>query len=96
LKSIISAGCNDFFGVDGPTQFSERAIQRGYKEVRIVDDLSSCPLPFQEESFDFIVCKDVFEHLLDPIYALKSIKCVLNKMDIFYFMSQIIFLYLED
>ena len=46
LKSIISAGCNDCFGIDGPTQFSERAIQRGYKEVRIVDDLSSCPLPF--------------------------------------------------
>ena len=36
MKSIISAGCNDFFGVDGPTQFSERAIQRGYKENDLI------------------------------------------------------------
>lgn len=79
LKSIINSGCKNCFGVDGPTQFAERAIQRGYKEVFIVDDLSSCPLPFQEESFDFVVCKDVFEHLLDPVYALESIKGVLKK-----------------
>ncbi len=79
LAPIIASGVKACIGVDGPTEFSERAIRRGYQDVYVVDDLSSSSLPFAEESFDFVICKDVFEHLLDPIHALESIKGVLKE-----------------
>jgi len=78
LSPLISAGCENCYGVDGPSEYAERALRRGFKEVRVVADLSNTPLPFEAESFDFVVCKDVFEHLLNPIYALTSIKQVLK------------------
>lgn len=78
LSPLIAAGCANCYGVDGPSEYAERAIRRGYKEVRVVADLSNTPLPFEDESFDLVVCKDVLEHLLDPVYALTNIWRVLK------------------
>lgn len=79
LKPVIEAGCTECYGVDGPNPFSSRAIERGYKEVRFVPDLNTCELPYDDEQFDFVVCKDVFEHLLNPKFTLKEIRRVLKK-----------------
>lgn len=79
LKPIILAGCTRLYGVDGPQDFTDRAIGRGYKEVRVVNDLNVSPLPGENESFDLVVCKDVFEHLLNPTHALSEISRVLKK-----------------
>lgn len=78
LSPLIAAGCANCYGVDGPSAYSARAIRRGYKEVREVADLSTSPLPFADESFDLVVCKDVFEHLLNPLHALRAIRRVLK------------------
>lgn len=41
-------------------------------------DLNSGPLPFDDKTFDFVVCTDVLEHLFYPHYVLKEIKRVLK------------------
>lgn len=79
LKPLIVAGCTQLYGVDGPQDFTGRALSRGYKEVSVVTDLNISPLPGANESFDLVVCKDVFEHLLNPTHALSEISRVLKK-----------------
>lgn len=79
LKPLIVAGCTQLYGVDGPQDFTGRALSRGYKEVSEVADLNISPLPGANESFDLVVCKDVFEHLLNPTHALSEISRVLKK-----------------
>jgi ubiquinone/menaquinone biosynthesis C-methylase UbiE len=39
---------------------------------------SSVPLPFPDQSFDLVVCKDILEHLLDPLFVLKEATRVLR------------------
>jgi SAM-dependent methyltransferase len=79
LKPLIVAGCTQLYGVDGPQDFTDRAIRRGYKCVTVVADLNSSPLPGENGSFDLVVCKDVFEHLVNPTHALSEISRVLKK-----------------
>ena len=82
---MISAGCTQVYGVDGPQGFTDRAISRGYKEVSVVADLNVSSLPGKNESFDLVVCKDVFEHLLNTntIHVLSEISRVLKKDGLF-------------
>ena len=79
LKPLVDAGCTELYGVDGPHGFTDRAIRRGYREVAVVADLNSSPLPGTTASFDLVICKDVFEHLLNPTHALSEIGRVLKK-----------------
>lgn len=83
MKHIINVGCTQCFGVDGHTDFAHLAIKRGYKEVRQIEDLNVDKLPFEDEKFDVVVCKDVFEHLLNPMHAVSEIKRVLKPGGIF-------------
>lgn len=78
MSYVIKLGCAEVYGVDGPTDYADRAIKRGYKEVRFVNDLCINKLPFENNTFDVVVCKDVFEHLLDPIFSLMEIRRVLK------------------
>ncbi|WP_341880167.1 class I SAM-dependent methyltransferase [Synechococcus sp. UW140] len=85
LKPIVNAGCSQLYGVDGPQGYTDLAINRGYKEVRIISDLNVCRIPFSDQTFDFVICKDVFEHLLNPTHALSEISRVLKKEGLFLF-----------
>lgn len=78
MKSILDMGCTNCYGVDGKTDFANLALERGYKEVKQVEDLNISMLPFDDEVFDLVVCKDVFEHLLNPTHAFLEIKRVLK------------------
>ena len=78
LKPVIDAGCTQCFGIDGPSEFAPRAIARGYKDVQFVADFNSSVFPFGDGDFDLVVCKDVFEHLLHPTFALREIWRVLK------------------
>jgi SAM-dependent methyltransferase len=78
MSPFISWGCKDIYGVDGPTDCADRATKRGYKEVKFVDDLCEDRLPYDDNSFDLVVCKDVFEHLLNPVHSLDEIRRVLK------------------
>lgn len=70
-------------GVDGVTSVADRALARGYDSVKVVDDLSSAPLPFDDGYFDCVICKDVMEHLYDPKFTLAEINRVLRLDGVF-------------
>jgi ubiquinone/menaquinone biosynthesis C-methylase UbiE len=78
LRPLILAGCSQLYGVDGPQNFTKRAIKRGYRGVKIVSDLNVSNLPSSDESFDLVICKDVFEHLVNPTHTLTEIRRVLK------------------
>lgn len=78
MKTLVEAGCKDFCGIDGFSEFADRAIARGYKEVKIISDLNTDTIPYEKEQFDLVVCKDVFEHLLNPTHTLHEIQRVLK------------------
>jgi SAM-dependent methyltransferase len=79
FSPLVKWGCTELHGVDGPHGFVDRAIFRGYKDVKIIEDLNVDFLPSENSSFDFVVCKDVFEHLLNPTHTLMEIGRVLKK-----------------
>ena len=71
--------CNPkIIGVDGPTSVADRALARGYSEVVEIENLSTDPLPFPQEHFDCVICKDVMEHLVDPKFTLSEIHRVVR------------------
>lgn len=75
LKSKITG---KLIGVDASNFALETARRNGLDEVFIAEDFCSHRLPLEGESVDFVVCKDVFEHLLDPLYLLSEIRRVLT------------------
>lgn len=44
--------------------------------VNVVHDLENLPLPFEDESFDFILCQDVLEHV-EYTHVLKELHRIL-------------------
>ncbi len=75
---LVEAGCKNLYGVDGPHDYIKRAVDRGYKKTDIVNDLNYDQLPYENQMFDAVVTKDVFEHLLSPTFALREIARVLK------------------
>lgn len=65
-------------GIDASAFALEQAQKNGLDEVYIVEDFCNQKLPLKQETVDFVLCKDVFEHLLDPLYLLAEIKRVLT------------------
>ncbi len=53
-------------GVDGSEYALKQAHKAGFDEVHQITDFSKDKLPFEDNSFDFVLCKDVYEHLLHP------------------------------
>jgi len=76
LSYLINRGAINCYGVDGDSNYYNRALKRGYQDVKIVNDLNYDILPFENGTFDLVFCKDVFEHLLKPIHTISEINRV--------------------
>ena len=50
---------------------------RDYKELDIISDITD--IPVEDESFDAIMCIEVFEHITNPLDALKEFNRILKK-----------------
>jgi SAM-dependent methyltransferase len=81
---LLDVGCGtgwlaehfgDYTGIDGSPDAVARAAQKG-RNVRI-GDLSDS-LPFEDDSFDGAVLKDVFEHVSDPVSVVREVRRVLT------------------
>lgn len=90
-KDVVDIGCgtgiflgphagkfSSLAGVDGEEKIIERALKNGYDNVTLIEDFCTSKLPFSDCSVDVVICKDVFEHLLDPKYLLQEIKRILK------------------
>ena len=91
-RDVLDAGCgNGLFGhyfkektgcrlvgIDGSAYALEEARRAGYDEVHRCSDMGAQRLPFADGSFDFVLCKDVLEHLLMPTHLLSELRRVLR------------------
>lgn len=67
----------DHFGID----ISDSALKRAEKKGVVVKkvDLDVDPIPFEDNSFDLVLCSDIIEHTLHPENILKEAKRVLKE-----------------
>ena len=87
-KRILEVGCgggkllellkpvNDVVGVDASVDGIAACDARGIEGHCV--DTSSEPLPFADESFDFVICLETIEHVMNPYYALMEMRRVLR------------------
>jgi SAM-dependent methyltransferase len=92
IHNLLDAGCGtgvfscaikpritgQLIGVDASGFALEKARQNGFDKTHLIEDLCTQTLPLENESVDFILCKDVFEHLLDPLHLLNEFRRVLT------------------
>ena len=72
-----SGKASEVVGVElcpGPAQEACAKIDRV-----IVGDIEKLELPFPEEYFDYIICGDVLEHLIDPWATLRKLQRLLSR-----------------
>lgn len=65
--------CN-LIGVDGSSYALELAQQNGIDEIHKINDFCSDTMPFANNSFDLVICKDVLEHLIKPEFLVAEIQ----------------------
>lgn len=65
----------DYTGIDGSPDAVTRAIGHG-RAVQLGD--VDGPLPFDDEHFDAVVCKDILEHVADPVAVVGEVRRVLR------------------
>jgi SAM-dependent methyltransferase len=74
LLELLSPA-NQVVGVDAARDGIAACVAR-WIEGQCVDP-SSEPLPFPAGSFDFIICLETMEHMMNPYYALMEMRRVL-------------------
>jgi SAM-dependent methyltransferase len=82
---LLDVGCGgawlgehfeSYTGVDVSAEAVEAARARGREALQIEPD---APLPFEDESFDGVVMKDVLEHVGDPVAVVEEVRRVLRR-----------------
>ena len=65
-------------GVDSNKYALEMASKLGFDRLIHVDDFTKDQLPIDDASVDFVICKDVLEHLIDPVFLTNEISRILK------------------
>jgi SAM-dependent methyltransferase len=92
IPQVVDIGCgsgksssflnNEFqtslIGVDGNEYALEKAKLCGFSKTYKIEDLCVDRLPLEDQSCEFVFCKDVLEHLIDPIFLLGEINRIMK------------------
>ncbi len=70
-------GCS-IVGIDGNQYALEKAKKKGFQKTFLVNDFSNDRLPLESCRYEFVLNKDVLEHLLDPMFLLYEINRILK------------------
>ncbi|MFK7825064.1 MAG: class I SAM-dependent methyltransferase [Oligoflexales bacterium] len=73
-KSLLHNNGIELHGLDASHYGLEQAKILGYKKTIKVNDFSVDKLPYENNEFDLVICKDVLEHLFDPLHLLSELK----------------------
>jgi methionine biosynthesis protein MetW len=87
-KRILSVGCGPGYDIDflvednqveGIDIMHEAVVEAEKRGIRAMVWNAEKGLPYRDEQFDIVVCKEVLEHLIDPNFVLKEIRRVMKK-----------------
>lgn len=91
MRVVLDVGCGDgafasfigeivgdteLYGLDIAPEAAAKACARGVRALAL--DLDEEVLPFDENTFDVVICGEVIEHLYDPDHLLEEIHRVLK------------------
>ena len=82
-NGIFSAGikkkinCN-LTGIDANEYALSKAKDLGFDKLIQISDFNHDSIPVKTESIDLVICKDVLEHLVDPLHLTKEIARLLK------------------
>lgn len=68
----------NLIGVDGSEYGLDTALERGYNKTILVEDFCTSEIPIDDSSIDLVICKDLLEHLLDPVVVVSEISRLLK------------------
>jgi len=71
--------CDKLIGVDSNQYALKQASNLDFDEIIKVDDLTQDRVPIEDSSIDLVICKDVLEHLIDPLFLTREISRILKK-----------------
>ncbi len=71
-------GFSNLIGIDSNRHALEQASNLEFDQLLQVDDFTRDILPIDDNSFDLIICKDVLEHLIDPLFLTNEMCRVLK------------------
>lgn len=78
---VLDVGCGDMHFSTLMPEFQWTGIDINVEQSNgkgIKHDLESTPYPFEDASFDTVVCSEVLEHLFNPMKVTKEIKRLLK------------------
>jgi len=70
--------CNKLVGIDSNQYALEQASRLDFDKIIKVGDFTKDPIPIKDGSIDLVICKDVLEHLLDPLFLTREISRILK------------------
>ena len=78
MRRLSTDNLINLYGTDTTDAYRDRLEKNGYKGFKVMADIPMASIPDEDECFDFVVCKDVLEHVLHPEHSLLEIKRVLK------------------
>jgi len=70
--------CDHLIGIDSNQYALNQASSLEFDQLIQVDDFNNDPLPIESNSIDLVICKDVLEHLINPLFLTSEISRVLK------------------
>ena len=86
----------ELHGTDTTDAYQHKLESIGYKGFKVMADEPTASIPDDDGVFDFVVCKDVLEHVLLPEHSIREIQRVLKPAVMLYFMFQTTFHFMGD